>query len=154
LSDAARIKENRQRIQIIVSGLSESKAEVAPVHDAYISKIEDLDIPNSIRQQYIVATKKNSEIEKKEKDELFDLNIKLYEKIDEMLKFFEDRTGRYKFENNTLVFSDKSDQDNYIKLTQEYETLLMQYSEAVTKGMENDESNLALLKKLVEANYK
>jgi hypothetical protein len=84
---------------------------------------------------------------------LYDLNIKLFEKIDEMFKYFEDRPGRYSVVNNMVIFNEKSDEDNYNKLTQEYGILLEQYNEAAKISVENDESNLTFLKELVGKNY-
>lgn len=152
LADVQRIKQNRESIEVIISGLTESK-ENNNALDNYISKIENLAIPESVRKEFISAAKKNSEEEKREKDELYDLNIKLFEKIDEMFKYFEDRPGRYSVVNNMVIFNEKSDEDNYNKLTQEYGILLEQYNEAAKISVENDESNLTFLKDLVGKNH-
>lgn len=153
LSDTSRMKHNRESAQVVISGLTESKAKDAAVHDTYVSKIENLAIPESVREEFVLAIKKNCELEKKEKDELYDLNIKLFEKIDELLKYFEERTGRYNIVENWVVFNEKTDEDGYNKLIQEYETILKQYNEAVKISLENDQSNLEFLKDLVEKNY-
>lgn len=153
LNDIERIKQNRESAKVVISELTESKAKNDSIHDTYASKIENIAIPESIREEFVEAVKQNCEAEKKEKNALYDLNIKLFEKIDEIFKCFEDRAGRYNIVNDMVIFNEKSDEGDYIKLVQEYETLLNQYNEAVKTSLENDESNLNFLKKLFEENY-
>jgi len=153
LNDVERIKQNRESAKVVISELTESKAKNDSVHDTYASKIENIAIPESIREEFVEAVKKNCEVEKKEKNALYDLNIKLFEKIDEIFKCFEERAGRYNIVNSVVIFNEKSDEGDYIKLVQEYEALLDQYNEAVKTSLENDESNLDFLKSLVEENY-
>lgn len=153
LSDAARIRQNRESVKVVLSGLNESKAEDATVHDMYTSKIENLTIPKRVKEEFVLGTKKNCEIEKKEKEELYEFNIKLYQKIDELLKYFEDRVGRYTVTDNRIVFNEKADEDNYNKLVVEYGNILERYKKAAESSMKNDENNLKFLEGLVEKNY-
>lgn len=153
LSNPERIKQNRESIKVVLSGLTESKAEDAAAHDIYIGKIENVAIPRSVKEEFISAAKKNCEVEKNEKEVLYDLNIKLFQRVDEMLKYFEDRVGGYNVTDNRILFNVKSDEDNYKKLLGEYGDILEQYNKAFEASSENDEKNLELLKSLLEKNY-
>ncbi|AEV70278.1 hypothetical protein [Acetivibrio clariflavus] len=153
LNDIERIRQNRESAKVVINELVESKNQNSSVHDTYANKIENIAVPESIREEFVAAIKKNCEEEKKEKDVLYDLNIKLFEKIDEICKYFEDRAGKYNIENNMIIFNEKNDEDNYKKLVQEYEALLKQYSEEAKIILKNDENNINYLKELVEKNY-
>ncbi|HOQ01493.1 MAG TPA: hypothetical protein PK604_11860 [Acetivibrio clariflavus] len=153
LNSIESIRQNRASAKVILDGLAEAKSKNDSVHDNYASKIESIAVPESIREEFVEAIKKNCDEEKKEKAELYDLNIKLFEKIDEILKYFEDRTGKYSVENNRVIFNEKNDEDNYNKLVQEYKALLEQYNEAAKNILKNDENNLNYLRELVEKNY-
>ena len=153
LSSSERIKQNRESIKVVLDGLMESKAEAAEAHDIYTDKIDNLAIPSSVKEEFVSAAKKNSEVEKDEKENLYDFNIKLFQRVDEMLEYYEDRMGRYTVTGNLVLFNDKSDEDNYAKLLGEYRDILEQYNKAYEASSENDERNLQILKSLLENNY-
>lgn len=153
LSSDERIKQNRESIKVVLNGLTESKAEDAAAHDIYITKIENHAIPRNVKEEFVSAAKKNCEVEKNEKEALYDLNIKLFQTVDEMLKYFEDRIGRYNVTDNRILFNEESDENNYRKLLEGYGNILEQYNKALEASLENDEKNLKSLKSLLEKNY-
>jgi|GEM_PF-780203 len=153
LSDIERIKKNRESIKVVLSGLSESEAENASIHDGYVAEIKNTTIPQRVKEDFVVATEKNCKIEKQEKEELYDFNMKLFQKIDEMFKFFEDRVGKYNAVGSRVIFNEKADEDRYRKLLKEYDNILEQYNKSISNSFKNDQDNIKVLNDLVKKNY-